>query len=50
MRGNTKILEGLGKIEGARLSGGLLQRGIKLFLAGVVIYKSRVNFTNSRKV
>ena len=28
MRGHTKFLGGLQKIEGARLSGGLLQRGV----------------------
>ena len=30
MRGHTKFLGGLKKLEGARLSGGLLQRGVKL--------------------
>ena len=29
MRGHTKFLGGFGKIEGARLSGGRLQRGVK---------------------
>ena len=29
MRGHTKFLGGVEKIEGARLSGGLLQRGVK---------------------
>ena len=28
MRGHTKFLGGFEKIEGARLSGGLLQRGV----------------------
>ena len=30
MRGHTKFLGGVEKIEGARLSGGLLQRGVML--------------------
>ena len=28
VRGHTKFLEGLKKVEGATLSGGLLQRGV----------------------
>ena len=38
MRGHTKFLGGLEKIEGARLSGGLLQRGVFSILVVSLFY------------
>ena len=46
MRGRTKFLGGLIEIEGARLSGGLLQRGVSMLKMKSTFAQSRHAWNN----